>query len=753
MGRQALNDFISLNLIENEGNLLLVADEIFEFLKNPEYKKKFNKTFNDFMDFVYEKGETNGLGGCYSQLIGIKTNPETYEPMLTCSHSGLFFDLADMLNCLSAEQVSVDTLRDRVKELSKVETQVELYKKFPFLYKYIEVKKKKFLEHGDVYEIIQGYEASKKDPIAFNILKEKYEQKGENLEILYEKAKMFTDFRFLIINMSAYFINILKNNAKIEKWILEHPIDIKFTQNDMKKIMLYIMASYLKALENEEHNNQQMAAQKCLTIFESYLKKYEEKFLNDNTRIEFTIKELEDSNIKSDTKVERCMFNLSILKNLYQKILKKYPHLKAGIELPEIDKSLSYKENEKRTEDYIANLLNVTINDEKEQGAIDATEEVHKKLVQLEEDIKSNTLSKKEIREKAIVLKKLNMVLNDIKPRAIQTGTGKIFKDYYVYYYDNGMVALDRVDGFGALYIMPVNIYKMARYKDRLGDVKQIPGVEPVNHKNKDWLNIARNYIMTGTDGLTEKDMKDAELVASIDFPYTLEEIGKLQKQLEEEGHFTERVAKETKRRIEKIKEKEEIDKELKSNEFDNYSDQSEEKKQALDQLDGAQFEVLHSDEIDEVVASDKSFEELYEDWKKKHEVKKKTRNPVVTGITKRRAMIDDKYCCEWCGMQPEYSSGVHSHHILELSKGGADNIYNTVCICPSCHAYFHSGKAEPIDKYRLFMITKEHITQEDPEYLPQFNELLNKMFRPEEQEKYNEFYTYEWNYVNFKTK
>ena len=115
--------------------------------------------------------------------------------------------------------------------------------------------------------------------------------------------------------------------------------------------------------------------------------------------------------------------------------------------------------------------------------------------------------------------------------------------------------------------------------------------------------------------------------------------------------------------------------------------------------------------------------------------------------------MNDNNYCCEWCGSQLDYSSGVHSHHIVELSKGGVDNIYNTVCICPSCHAYFHSGKAEPIDKHRLLMITKEHITQENPEYLPQFNELLNKMFKPEEQEKYNEFYTYEWNYVNFKTK
>ena len=59
------------------------------------------------------------------------------------------------------------------------------------------------------------------------------------------------------------------------------------------------------------------------------------------------------------------------------------------------------------------------------------------------------------------------MVLVDIKPKAKQTGIG-IFSNYYIYFYPNGMVAIDKIDSYGALYIMPVHIYKKLRNPERL---------------------------------------------------------------------------------------------------------------------------------------------------------------------------------------------------------------------------------------------------------------------------------------------
>ena len=89
------------------------------------------------------------------------------------------------------------------------------------------------------------------------------------------------------------------------------------------------------------------------------------------------------------------------------------------------------------------------------------------------------------------------MVLVDIKPLAKQTGIG-VFSLYYTYFYPNGMVAIDKLSGYGALYVMPVHIYKEARYKKNLSEVRLIPGVKYVDHRSKNWLEEANDYILNG---------------------------------------------------------------------------------------------------------------------------------------------------------------------------------------------------------------------------------------------------------------
>ena len=733
MGRQELTNFVDLNLIEDEWDVMLVHDEIFQFLKDPSYKKKYDEKFANYMEFLYQKGETNGFGICYYKFMGINTNQEIYEPMLTFSYKGLFISLGNMLNCLNEGKLNYDELSTKMDELLNIKTPTELSKKFPFLYIYTASEKEEFTNSVNVYKIIKEYESSKNDPIKLNMLMESYEKDGKNLEILYQKSKMCKDFKHFIVKMSSYFVNILKNRHEIEKWIKEHPIDIKFSKNDIKKLMIYIMERYLITVEEEASQEKTARAQKCLTIFESYLKNYEKEFTNDNTRIEFLRDYNPDFNLNDKKKKVRCVRSLETLKTHYNEILKKYSYLKAGLELPKVDTSLSFDENRKRALDYIVNSLKETINEDKEQGATDVSDEVNKKVAQLEKELSDPNITVENKRLKRLILDKIKMVLKDIEPTAIQTGTGKVFKKYYVYYYPNGMVAIDNIDGYGALYIMPVHLYNAARYKNSLTEVRNIPGVKYISHKNKNWLKIAKTAIENGTEGLTGDDIEKSSKVASMNFPYTIDKLEELEKAFAEEGN--EIGVKETKRRIRKTRELEKIDTDLKDNEFNKYEIYPQESRQKVEKFDGGKDELLNEDEINSVVSSDKPFEELYEYWKKNHEKEKNKRNPVVAGITKRRTLDENnRYCCELCRKENYLDPGsLRSHHVIPLSQGGPDTIYNTVGICPNCHDFVHSHYMTIDIQAKLFDIIKHHIEEENPEYLPNFYDMLSSLAKDDE--------------------
>ena len=66
-------------------------------------------------------------------------------------------------------------------------------------------------------------------------------------------------------------------------------------------------------------------------------------------------------------------------------------------------------------------------------------------------------------------------------------------------------------------------------------------------------------------------------------------------------------------------------------------------------------------------------------------------RNIYVSEYAKRRA----NGFCQLCGAQApfldrENKPYLESHHIIWLSKGGADTIENTVALCPNCHRKMH---------------------------------------------------------------
>lgn len=86
---------------------------------------------------------------------------------------------------------------------------------------------------------------------------------------------------------------------------------------------------------------------------------------------------------------------------------------------------------------------------------------------------------------------------------------------------------------------------------------------------------------------------------------------------------------------------------------------------------------------------------------------KRYKRDPVVSGYAKRRA----GKCCELCKEKAPFLNKagrpyLEVHHIIWLSKGGADSIENTVALCPNCHRKMHEVQ-DPKDILLLQKIPK----------------------------------------------
>ena len=68
---------------------------------------------------------------------------------------------------------------------------------------------------------------------------------------------------------------------------------------------------------------------------------------------------------------------------------------------------------------------------------------------------------------------------------------------------------------------------------------------------------------------------------------------------------------------------------------------------------------------------------------------------------------------CALCGQPAPFKDGngkpyLETHHIIWLSKGGADSVDNTVALCPNCHRKMHIV-ADPNDVARLKIVSKNN--------------------------------------------
>lgn len=434
------------------------------------------------------------------------------------------------------------------------------------------------------------------------------------------------------------------------------------------------------------------------------------------------IKSIEDKNVNlSNIFLWQCedLCNVNTLQRVeYKKLNLQMPlelinlYLKQEDIKKTVDVLLSYSNQDFKNDDLsnVYNKLNELI-----QGALNESIKIGLKDVNLN-DLKQEALKelgdtldndKKQLKLKSYI-DRIDMFLHYLKPYKVQTGSGK-FKNFHVFYYENGMVVLDKLNGeYGSLYIMPIMIYlsilKNENIKN-LYEVRNILGVRSVSHRKNNWQIEVKNLI--DSHKITMEEIEFLEKASEVSLPVNDEQLQSLKKQYKDNNFLQTEIKR---KEIERKKRFEEIDEEIKGSKASECS---------KDLLDDEEEQII--EEVDEpndfLVINDSSIQS------------KVTRNPKVSLFTKLRTKDDQGMMhCDLCGEFVSFDTrNFESHHIIPLANNGVDNVYNTVCLCGNCHNRIHS-KVPPTMFEIGWMLqrVRERIIKTTPFYLQNFDRLFN---------------------------
>lgn len=434
------------------------------------------------------------------------------------------------------------------------------------------------------------------------------------------------------------------------------------------------------------------------------------------------IKSIEDKNVNlSNIFLWQCedLCNVNTLQRVeYKKLNLQMPlelinlYLKQEDIKKTVDVLLSYSNQDFKNDDLsnVYNKLNELI-----QGALNESIKIGLKDVNLN-DLKQEALKelgdtldndKKQLKLKSYI-DRIDMFLHCLKPYKVQTGSGK-FKNFHVFYYENGMVVLDKLNGeYGSLYIMPIMIYlsilKNENIKN-LYEVRNILGVMSVSHRKNNWQIEVKNLI--DSHKITMEEIEFLEKASEVSLPVNDEQLQSLKKQYKDNDFLQTEIKR---KEIERKKRFEEIDEEIKRDKASECS---------KDLLDDEEEQII--EEVDEpndfLVINDSSIQS------------KVTRNPKVSLFTKLRTKDDQGMMhCDLCGEFVSFDTrNFEAHHIIPLANNGVDNVYNTVCLCGNCHNRIHS-KVPPTMFEIGWMLqrVRERIIKTTPFYLQNFDRLFN---------------------------
>lgn len=434
------------------------------------------------------------------------------------------------------------------------------------------------------------------------------------------------------------------------------------------------------------------------------------------------IKSIEDKNVNlSNIFLWQCedLCNVNTLQRVeYKKLNLQMPlelinlYLKQEDIKKTVDVLLSYSNQDFKNDDLsnVYNKLNELI-----QGALNEAIKIGLKDVNLN-DLKQEALKelgdtldndKKQLKLKSYI-DRIDMFLHYLKPYKVQTGSGK-FKNFHVFYYENGMVVLDKLNGeYGSLYIMPIMIYlsilKNENIKN-LYEVRNILGVRSVSHRKNNWQIEVKNLI--DSHKITMEEIEFLEKASEVSLPVNDEQLQSLKKQYKDNDFLQTEIKR---KEIERKKRFEEIDEEIKRDKASECS---------KDLLDDEEEQII--EEVDEpndfLVINDSSIQS------------KVTRNPKVSLFTKLRTKDDQGMMhCDLCGEFVSFDTrNFEAHHIIPLANNGVDNVYNTVCLCGNCHNRIHS-KVPPTMFEIGWMLqrVRERVIKTTPFYLQNFDRLFN---------------------------
>lgn len=323
------------------------------------------------------------------------------------------------------------------------------------------------------------------------------------------------------------------------------------------------------------------------------------------------------------------------------------------------------------------------------------------------QELKTSNNKERQLKLKSFI-ERVDTFLHYLQPFKVQEGAGK-FKNFHVLYYKNGMVALDKLNGeYGLMYVMPIMVYLTILKNDNIKDlyeVRNILGVRCISHRKTNWKDIAKMYI--NNHEITNDEISVLESVKDISLPISDNGLETLKEKYRGNEYLQEEIKE---KEIERKQRYEEIDEEIRSNVS------SECAKELLDEE-----EEKIADEVKEsndfLAINDSSVTSTA------------TRNPKVSLFTKLRTK--DEHGAMHCDMCDEFTSfdtrNFETHHIIPLSAGGIDNIYNTVCLCGNCHNRMHS-KFPPTmyEMGKLLEKVRERIKSTTPYYLQKFDRLFN---------------------------
>lgn len=519
------------------------------------------------------------------------------------------------------------------------------------------------------------------------------------------------DGNFTLFEWNIFFqkeINLdIERFQRLKTWMesfikeLTSPLPFSLFSNINKdKTKLFLAAQFLLLAILLTEPNRSILIRNSIEL----IKSIEDKNVNLSNIFLWQCEDL--SNVNTLQRVEYKKLNLQMPLELINLYLKQEDIKKT------VDVLLSYSNQDFKNDDLsnVYNKLNELI-----QGALNESIKIGLKDVNLN-DLKQEVLKelgdtldndKKQLKLKSYI-DRIDMFLHYLKPYKVQTGSGK-FKNFHVFYYENGMVVLDKLNGeYGSLYIMPIMIYlsilKNENIKN-LYEVRNILGVRSVSHRKNNWQIEVKNLI--DSHKITMEEIEFLEKASEVSLPVNDEQLQSLKKQYKDNDFLQTEIKR---KEIERKKRFEEIDEEIKRSKASECS---------KDLLDDEEEQII--EEVDEpndfLVINDSSIQS------------KVTRNPKVSLFTKLRTKDDQGMMhCDLCGEFVSFDTrNFEAHHIIPLANNGVDNVYNTVCLCGNCHNRIHS-KVPPTMFEIGWMLqrVRERVIKTTPFYLQNFDRLFN---------------------------